>query len=325
MNHTYDIAIIGGGPVGMFAAFYAGLRSADVLLLEGTAQLGGQPIALYQQKQIYDVAGFYALNGRELTAALNKQLGRFKPTVRLNTRVSDFEHTGDAITIRSDNGSFSARSVIIATGAGAFAPRKLAANYDPALENKSVFYTVPDLDAWDGQDVVVAGGGDSAIDWALALEKHAHSVRLVHRRQQFRGLESSVARLKQSSVELNTPYLIDHVIAATAGVDIALKPLRGAAPRTLHADKLLVSYGFSSDNRQLRAWNLELEHNEIVVDRSYRTNQELVYAIGDAVTYPDKQKLIATGFGEAPAAVNAIMAAIHPERRQPLHSSQLHL
>ncbi|WP_155286449.1 NAD(P)/FAD-dependent oxidoreductase [Lacticaseibacillus zhaodongensis] len=325
MDHTYDIAIIGGGPVGMFAAFYAGLRSADVLLLEGTAQLGGQPAALYQQKQIYDVAGFYALNGRELTTALTQQLARFQPDVRLNTRVSDFAKDGENITLNTNNGSFQARSVIIATGAGAFAPRQLAASYDHALDGKRVFYTVPDLNAWTDQDVVIAGGGDTAIDWALALEPIARSVQLVHRRQQFRGLESSVQRLESSSVQLNTPYLIDHVDAADQGIDIILKPVRGAEPRTLHADKLLVSYGFSSDNRQLRAWNLELDHSQIVVDRSYRTNQELVYAIGDAITYPDKQKLIASGFGEAPSAVNSIMNAIHPERRQPLHSSQMNL
>lgn len=325
MEHEYDIAIIGGGPVGMFATFYAGLRSADVLLLESTPQLGGQPAALYPQKQIYDVAGFFAVRADELTNKLSQQMARFNPDVHLNTRVTAINSDTDGVTLTTNQGDFRAKSVIVATGAGAFAPRPLAAPHDQNLVNDKIFYVAPDLTAFANQDVVIAGGGDSAIDWALALEPIAKTVRLIHRRNQFRGLESSVTALENSRVELLTPYLIKEVTATTSGLSIDLRPVRDAQAQTIRADKLLVSYGFASDNRQLRNWGLTVTHGQIQVDANYATNLPHVYAIGDAVTYAGKQKLIATGFGEAPTAVSSIMSTIHPERRQNLHSSELQL
>lgn len=325
MEHEYDIAIIGGGPVGMFATFYAGLRSADVLLLESTPNLGGQPAALYPQKQIYDVAGFFAVRADELTEKLRQQMSRFTPDVRLNSKVTAITPDETGVTLETKNAQYRAKSVIIATGAGAFEPRPLAAPHDAQLVNDRIFYVAPDLTTFAGQDVVVAGGGDSAIDWALALEGVAKSVRLVHRRNQFRGLESSVTALENSSIELLTPYLIKEVRESTSGLAIDLRPVRDAEPQTISADKLLVSYGFASDNRQLRNWQLELEHGQIKVADDYSTNLPHVYAIGDAVTYAHKQKLIATGFGEAPAAVSTILTNIHPELRQNFHSSELKL
>jgi thioredoxin reductase (NADPH) len=325
MEHEYDIAIIGGGPVGMFATFYAGLRSADVLLLESTPQLGGQPAALYPQKQIYDAAGFFAVRADELTSKLDQQMARFKPDVQLNTKVTAITTDATGVTLTTDAKNYRAKSVIVATGAGAFEPRPLAAPHDKTLVNDKIFYIAPDLNTFARQDVVIAGGGDSAIDWALALEPIAKSVRLIHRRNQFRGLESSVTALENSTVELLTPYLIKEVSETATGLSLSLRPVRDAEPQTITADKLLVSYGFASDNRQLRNWGLQLEHGQIKVDASYATNLDHVYAIGDAVTYPGKQKLIASGFGEAPTAVSSIMSAIHPELRQNLHSSELKL
>lgn len=322
--HEYEIAIIGGGPVGMFTAFYAGLRNADVLLLESRGALGGQPEALYPQKNIYDVAGFFAVTGHELTKALNQQLTRFNPKIALDTKVTALTPDDAGVTLTTTTGDYRARSVIIATGAGAFAPKPLAAEHDAALVGKAIHYTVSDLNDFADQDVLVAGGGDSAIDWALALAPVAKSVGLIHRRDTFRALESSVAALKNSAVTLHTPYIIQSVTAAgAAGIDVTLRPLQDATAATLHADRLLVNYGFASDNRQLRAWGLELSRGQVTVTPEYATNLPNVYAIGDAATYPGKQKLIATGFGEAPTAVNAIMAQLHPERRQNLHSSDL--
>ncbi|WDF83426.1 NAD(P)/FAD-dependent oxidoreductase [Lacticaseibacillus pabuli] len=323
--HEYDIAIIGGGPIGMFAAFYANLRSADVLLLESRSELGGQPVALYPQKTIYDIPGFFGVSGTELTARLAKQLGRFSSDIRLNTKVIALTPDETGVTLSTDRGDFRARSVIVATGAGAFEPRPLTAKHPVELEGTQIIYTPGDLNDFANQNVLVAGGGDSAIDWALALEPIAASVGIIHRREAFRGLESSVTALQNSAVTIHTPYLIQEVRANDNGMAVELRPLHGAAPATLHADKLLVNYGFASDNRQLRDWGLDLTRGQINVASDYKTSLPNVYAIGDAVTYPDKQKLIATGFGEAPAAINAIMRRLHPEIRQTLHSADLNL
>lgn len=320
----YDMTVIGGGPVGMFAAFYAGLHSAKVLLLESLAELGGQPGNLYPAKILYDIGGYPNISGQKLVEQLETQVAHFKPTIQTATNVQTITKTDEGFTLETTNGTYQSKSVIIATGGGAFTPRKLAVDYDPALDDKLVNYFVRDLNSFKDLDVAIAGGGDSAIDWALAIEPIAKSVHLIHRRNQFRGLESSVEQLKASSVILHTPYLIDQVEADGERGNISLKEVRGDNTEVLNVDKLLVNYGFMSENKQLRTWGLDLEHNQIKVDSKMRTNIEGIYAIGDAVTYPGKLKLIASGFGEAPTAINEDLQALYPDRRQPTHSTQLY-
>jgi thioredoxin reductase (NADPH) len=318
------MTVIGGGPVGMFAAFYAGLHSAKVLLLESLAELGGQPGNLYPAKILYDIGGYPNISGQKLVEQLETQVAHFKPTIQTATNVQTITKTDEGFTLETTNGTYQSKSVIIATGGGAFTPRKLAVDYDPALDDKLVNYFVRDLNSFKDLDVAIAGGGDSAIDWALAIEPIAKSVHLIHRRNQFRGLESSVEQLKASSVSLHTPYLIDQVEADGERGNISLKEVRGDHTEVLNVDKLLVNYGFMSENKQLRTWGLDLEHNQIKVDSKMRTNIEGIYAIGDAVTYPGKLKLIASGFGEAPTAINEDLQALYPDRRQPTHSTQLY-
>ncbi len=320
----YDMTVIGGGPVGMFAAFYAGLHSAKVLLLESLAELGGQPGNLYPAKILYDIGGYPNISGQKLVEQLETQVAHFKPTIQTATNVQTISKTDEGFTLETTNGTYQSKSVIIATGGGAFTPRKLAIDYDPALDDQLVNYFVRDLNHFKDLDVAIAGGGDSAIDWALAIEPIAKSVHLIHRRNQFRGLEASVEQLKASSVVLHTPYLIDSVVAKGQRGNISLKEVRGDNTEVLNVDKLLVNYGFMSENKQLRTWGLELEHNQIKVDSKMRTNIDGIYAIGDAVTYPGKLKLIASGFGEAPTAINEDLQALYPDRRQPTHSTQLY-
>ncbi len=323
--HTYEITVIGGGPVGMFTAFYAGLHSADVLLLESLAALGGQPGNLYPAKVLYDIGGYPAINGQDLVARLTEQVTHFKPTIETATNVQAITQTPDGFTLDTTNGTYQTKTIIVATGGGAFTPRKLAIDYDPALDDQQVNYFVRDLHSMQGLDVAIAGGGDSAIDWALALEPIAKSVHLIHRRNQFRGLESSVAALKASSVVCHTPYLIDGVTAsANDRVDVSLKEVRGETVQTLNVDKLLVNYGFMSENKQLRHWGIDLTHNAVTVDSKMATNVPGIYAVGDAVTYPGKLKLIASGFGEAPVAVSEALNYLYPDRRQATHSTQLY-
>lgn len=324
-THTYEITVIGGGPVGMFAAFYAGLHAADVALVESLSDLGGQTGNLYPAKVLYDIGGFPGISGQQLVEQLQKQVTHFKPTIKTATTVTAINRLDDGTyQLDTTQGPILTKTVIIATGGGAFTPRRLAVDYDPALDDKNVFYFVRDLATFDGDTVAIAGGGDSAIDWALAIAPRAKQVNLIHRRDQFRALESSVAELKTSPVQLHTPFLIESVQAAGDQIDVTLKQVRGDAKRQLRVDKLLVNYGFMSENKQLRSWGVELDRNAIKVASTMATSRQGIYAIGDVASYPGKLKLIASGFGEAPIAVNEALSFLYPERRQALHSSQLY-
>ncbi len=324
-EHIYDITVIGGGPVGMFTAFYAGMRQLDTLVVESLPELGGQVGTLYPEKIIRDVAGFAGIKGAQLVTSLHQQMNvfpDFAPTVATNEEVTAIEKNDDLFTLTTTKGQYQSRSVVVAIGGGSFAPRKLALDYDETLENKRIFYFVKNVADFAGKTVAIAGGGDSAIDWALTLEGIAKKVYLIHRRDQFRGLESSVQRLHQGSIELMTPYLIDNVTDGDT-FNLDLKKVKGDEHLNLPVDALLVNYGFTADNRALRNWGLPLEHRLLKVDENMETGIPGIYGIGDCVTYPGKVKLIAAGFGEAPTAINEIAVKLYPERRQPLHSTQL--
>lgn len=325
VQHVYDITVIGGGPVGMFAAFYAGLRQADVLLLESLDELGGQTGNLYPAKILYDIGGFPHVSGKDLVAQLKTQLMHFKPDVKTATEVQTIDEADDGTFIlHTSQGDFHTKTVIVATGGGAFTPRKLAVDYDPALEGQQLFYFVQDLETFRDQEVAIAGGGDSAIDWALALEPIARHVTLIHRRSKFRGLEASVAALEKSSVTIETPYLIEAVTHENKRLAVRLKEVRGEDQPTLTVDKLLVNYGFVTDKRHLQAWQFKTDRNGILVDSQMQTSRPGIFAIGDAVSYAGKLPLIASGFGEAPTAINEALSRLYPERRQALHSTQLY-
>lgn len=322
-KHIYDITIIGGGPIGMFATYYAGMRNADVQLIESLDQLGGQVSALYPAKRIFDIAGFPEISGAKLVTQLAQQMKRFEPDIKLNTTVESIEQQDEIFELNTNQGTTYSKGVIIAIGNGAFSPRRLAFNYDRSLENERIYYFVKDPEVFKDQTVAIAGGGDSAIDWALELEKTAKQVYIIHRRDQFRGLESSVDQLKNSTVKILTPYLLKDLSNTEEGLNIQLGKVKSDEVTNLTVDKLLVNYGFATDNRVMRNWGIELEHNQVQVNQKMQTNIKNIYAIGDTVIYPGKVKLIANGFGEAPVAVTELLQTIYPERRQPLHSTQL--
>ncbi|KRN27489.1 trxB1 protein [Lactobacillus selangorensis] len=322
----YDLTIIGGGPIGMFAAYYAGMRQAKVQLLESLPDLGGQVAALYPLKTIYDIAGFPAIEGKQLVHSLEKQLTTFQPTIHTETAVQNFTQQADGTyQIDTNNGTYYSKAIIIAIGNGAFEPRRLAFDYDPSFDQKYVFYAANHPDEFAGKTVAVAGGGDSAIDLALTLEPIAKKVYLIHRRNQFRGLESNVAKLEASSVELKTPFLLKQLSEQDDQLHIALNEVKADHTEDLAVDRLVVNYGFTADTKLLRSWGLALEHRMIKVDTEMKTNLPNVYAIGDTVQYPGKLKLIASGFGEAPIAVSTAMTTLYPDKRQPLHSTDIQL
>ncbi|MCI1223843.1 MAG: NAD(P)/FAD-dependent oxidoreductase [Bifidobacterium subtile] len=354
LGPLHDVAVIGAGPVGMFAAAYCAMRNLDTQLIESLPQLGGQVAALYPEKKIHDIAGFVSGTGGELVENLGRQLDLYGEHIEIhcNAAVRDLHRLPDGTFILDTGASaFHTRAVLIAVGAGAFAPRALPIAYDHALDGHGVFYFVKHLADFAGKTVAVAGGGDAALDWALELEPYARQVFLVHRRDAFRALESSVERLRASSVETRTPYKFTGVTATGAAADAAtgsaadstsdsttgletgletgtgsgtklhlgLEHLKSKEPADLEVDALLVNYGFTSDNHVLRDWGLPVTRGDLIVDEHLQTSFEGIYGVGDAVTYPGKVKLISVGFGEVPRAVNHLAEALYPDRKQPLH------
>ena len=321
----YDLTIIGGGPIGLFAATYARMKLAKTQIIESMGELGGQVNALFASKQMYDIPGYPSITGSELVTNLQEQAHQFGPAIRLNETVTSFEKTAKGFAIHTTNGTTYSRTIIIATGIGSFEPRRLQVENAAELENRHLHYFIPDLTRFQDKDVAIAGGGDSAVDWALALNGIARQVHIIHRRDQFRALEGSVAQLRETATDFITPYLISALQPTDdERVTITLQRARATEKRNLTVDDLIVNYGFVSNNKQLASWGLTLaEDGNIAVSRTMETSIPRVYAIGDVASYEGKQGLIAIGMGEAPVAVNAALQAIYPEKRQPVHSTQL--
>lgn len=325
-NEIYDITIVGAGPVGLFTATYALMRQAKTQVIESLSEVGGQVTALFPAKQIYDIPGYFKISGTDLISNLKEQTDFFKPEIHLNETVEKFEKDDDEIFhIQTNKRTTLSRSIILATGVGAFEPRKLKVENAADFENASLFYSVPDILMFKDKSVVIAGGGDSAADWTIELSEVAKKVTLVHRRDQFRALESSISKIKElANVEILTPYMIDGLEHQGNQTQIRLKRSRTKDEyQTLLADALIVNYGFKTDTSVQKKWNLETAHNQIKVDSTQQTSIKGVYAIGDNAYQEGCVDLIASGFGQAPVAINHALETIYPEKRQPTHSTQL--
>ncbi|ASS66669.1 MULTISPECIES: NAD(P)/FAD-dependent oxidoreductase [unclassified Paenibacillus] len=322
-----DIAIIGGGPAGMFAAFYGGMRQASVKIIESMPQLGGQLAALYPEKYIYDVAGFPKVTAQELVDSLRRQLDHFAPEVCLEEKVASLvKHEERLFEIRTDKAVHWARAVIVTAGVGAFEPRRLELPEAALYEKKNLHYFVSDLHQFKGQKVLISGGGDSAVDWALMLEPIAESVTLIHRRDKFRAHEHSVAKLQASTVRVLVPTEIAKLEGEVYIERVTLRNVKTGEETVLDADTVIVNFGFVSSLGPIAEWGLDIEGSSIVVDTRMETSVPGIFAAGDITTYPGKLKLIAVGFGEAPTAVNNAKVYIDPSAKlSPGHSSNLKL
>jgi len=320
-----DIAIIGGGPAGMFAAFYAGMRQASVKVIESMPQLGGQLAALYPEKYIYDVAGFPKVTAQELVDRLKEQMKLFPIDVRLEEKVLKLEKKEERLfELTTDKGTHYAKAVIITAGVGAFEPRRLDLPEAAAFEKKNLHYFVSDLNRFAGQDVLVCGGGDSAVDWSLMLEPIARQVTLVHRRDKFRAHEHSVEQLMKSKVNIITPVEVAKLNGTDRIESVTLKHAKSGETQEVKVDAVIVNYGFVSSLGPIAEWGLEIDGGSIVVDTRMETSIPGIFAAGDITTYPGKLKLIAVGFGEAPTAVNNAKVYIDPNARlSPGHSSNM--
>ncbi len=323
---VYDITIIGGGPAGLFTAFYGGMRQASVKIIESLPQLGGQLSALYPEKYIYDVAGFPKVRAQELINNLKEQMAKFEPATALEQSVEKLEKMEDGtIKLTTDKEVHYTKTVIITAGNGAFQPRRLELESAAQYEGKNLHYFIDDLNQFAGQKVAVLGGGDSAVDWALMLEPIAEQVTIVHRRDKFRAHEHSVENLQNSKVDIKTPYVPTELIGDGNKISqIVLKDANGDDSVNVDVDSVICNFGFVSSLGPIKEWGLEIEKNSIVVNSKMETNIPGVYAAGDICTYEGKVKLIATGFGEAPTAVNNAKSFMDPKAKtQPLHSSSM--
>jgi len=320
-----DITIIGGGPVGMFTAFYGGMRQAKVKIIESLPQLGGQLAALYPEKYIYDIAGFPKIRAQELVNQLNVQMQQFDPIICLNESVLQITKKVDGtFEIETNKGRHKTKSIIITAGNGAFKPRRLELENGAQFEDTNLHYFVQDMSQFQNKRVAILGGGDSAIDWALMLEPIAKQVTLIHRRDKFRAHERSVSLLQHSKVEVCTPYIPIELQGGERIEQIRLQHTKTKEERLLDIDELIVNYGFVSSLGVISQWGLQIEQNVIVVDSTQQTNIAGIFAAGDICTYDGKVKLIVAGFGEGPAAVNAAKRYYNPEGDAlPLHSTSI--
>ncbi|MCA0984509.1 NAD(P)/FAD-dependent oxidoreductase [Halobacillus yeomjeoni] len=324
-DKIYDITVIGAGPVGLFTAFYGGMRDASVKIIESLPHLGGQLSALYPEKYIFDVAGFPRVRAQELVDNLEEQAMAFDPTVALEQEVVSVERLEDeTFKLTTNKEIHYTRTIIITAGNGAFQPRKLKIEGTEKYEDTNLHYHVSDMDRFRDKNVMICGGGDSAVDWSLMLEPIAKQVTLVHRRDKFRAHEHSVTQLRNSNVNILTPFTPDQLIGEDRVEKVELKEVKGDRTETVEVDDLIVNYGFISSLGPIKDWELEIEKNSIVVNSKMETNIKGIYAAGDICTYPGKVKLIASGFGEGPTAVNNAKNYIDPDARvQPKHSTSM--
>lgn len=320
---TTPVVVIGAGPVGLFAVFQCGMQGLSCVVVDALDAVGGQCQALYPEKPIYDIPAYPSISGGMLSEKLAQQAAPFNPRYLLGQRVAKLEPCGNAWHVTTDQGTrIEARAVIIAAGAGAFGPNRPPLEGIEAFEaSGAVQYYVKKAEAFRGKSVVIAGGGDSAVDWAVILADIAAKVYVVHRRAKFRALPESISKLEvlaakpKGRVELVTPYQLHRLEGGNGMLGAVVVATLEGAERRLEADHLLAFFGLSMDIGAVAQWGLELEHNHIRVDQgTAATNLSGVYAVGDIATYPHKLKLIATGFAEAAQAAHAAYNHLNPDK-----------
>jgi len=329
MMDVFDLTVIGGGPTGLFAAYYSGLRQMRTKIIDALPELGGQLTALYPEKYIYDVAGFSKVLAKDLAKELIKQAKQYDPAIHLGERVLGMNILQDGgeriiqLTTKEGTEHFT-KTLLLTVGIGAFAPRKLNLPDSQRFEGKGVDYFVKDKSKYEDRDLLIVGGGDSAVDWALNLDGYARKITLIHRRDQFRAHEDSVKKLLASSTRVKLFFELKSIHGNDHVEEAVIFQNRTKEEERMKVDYILLNLGFVASLGPLPEWGLEIERNDVKVNSKMETNIPGIYAAGDIVTYPGKLKLIATGFGEAAVAVNAAKAYIDPKAKFfPGHSSDM--
>ncbi|TAL98867.1 MAG: NAD(P)/FAD-dependent oxidoreductase [Paraburkholderia sp.] len=322
-----DVLIVGAGPVGLFAAFEAGVIGLSCHIVDGLPRVGGQCIELYPDKPIYDIPAIPSCTARELVERLMEQIRPFDVPVHLDERVETIEQREDRRwTVTTHRGRvFDVAAILLAAGNGAFVPQRLALDEVAPLEGRHVHYSVPDIAKFAGRSVVVAGGGDSALDWALALRGVARRVTLVHRRNGFSAAVASVEQMKRAVEAGEMDFMVGAIGALNAPggtlESVEVKQIGGTAQ--LEAEHVIALYGLVADLGPIANWGIEGVAGKLTVDTSnYETSRPGIFAVGDVANYPNKQKLILSGFHEASLALRKAYTYAYPDKKRiHVHSS----
>ena len=331
IHEIRDLTIIGGGPTGLFALFYAGMRGATAQIVDALAEPGGQLTALYPEKDIFDVAGFPKIPAKELVRQLRAQAAQFDQPMHFGQRVVGLEEEDGHFVLVTETDRFPTRAIVIAAGIGAFAPRRLPQACAEPWYGKGIHDVVTDPEAFRGKKVVIIGGGDSAFDWGVQLLDRAASIAIIHRSDRFRAHDATVAQFRAAvdagRASLYTFHELNDLVAPAASgrfTHIVLRDVKAKTTRELEADVVLPMLGFVSDMGVINTWGLRIENDEIHVNSQMETGRPGIYAAGDVVAYPGKLKLIATGFGDAATAVNQAVHWVYPDKKvNPGHSSNM--
>ncbi len=306
----FDVLIVGAGPVGLYAAYYAGFRGLRVALVDPLPEPGGQVSALYPEKLIHDVAGFRAVRGQDLVDNLVDQMNQWQTTVILGEQAVLLGGEGP-FTLKLDSGrALTSKGILLAAGLGSVSPKVLPAA--PDYHGTGLVYFVPSLDAFDDRHVVVVGGGDSAVDWALAAADRARSVTLVHRRRGFRAHQASLEALAAAGVRQILEAEICHVHGEDAVSGVSVRIAGHENPTELQCDLLVAALGFKTELGPIAEWGLDMDGRHVAVRHDMRTSRLGIYAAGDVSEYPGKVRLISVGFGEAAIAVNHLAHELNP-------------
>ena len=306
-SEMYDITIVGAGPVGLYATYYAGLRDCRTKIMEMYPEVGGRLISMYPEKEIFDVAGHPKIVAAELVRLLKEQAMQYRPTVVLHERVTGLRVLGErVIELTTEQGIHYSQTAIIAVGSGAFVPRKLDIPHLIDLEGNGIYYYLQSLESLRGKKVLIVGGGNSAVDWALSLEGIAAEITLAHRMYKFQAHEAMVDKLLASSVRVMFPYF---TLKAVLGEDRVTGAViwneRSGKEEEIAVDAIVLSIGMLTNLEPFRQWGLDIVGSGIAVAPDMSTNLPGVYAAGDIATYPGKVLLITAGSGEAATAVNS--------------------
>jgi thioredoxin reductase (NADPH) len=319
-SHQTDIVVIGAGPVGLFAVFQCGMLDMKCHVVDALDVIGGQCSALYPEKPIYDIPSRPSVTGQELVDQLSQQAAPFKPVYHLGQQVQKIEKSATGWRVMTSAGAaIDCKAVMIAGGAGAFVPNRPPLNGIESFEGKSVFYAVGKRENFKGKRIVIAGGGDSAVDWAISLAEVAASVAVVHRRDVFRAAPESVKKMQDlaasGKIEMVVPYQLSGLEGANGQITkVLVKTLQGEE-RALQADMLLPFYGLATSLGPIAEWGFDLHKQQInVTPSTCETNQSGIYCVGDMAHYAGKLKLILQGFSEVAMAAHAAYAHVYPDK-----------
>ncbi|WP_353949301.1 NAD(P)/FAD-dependent oxidoreductase [Sporolactobacillus sp. Y61] len=316
MNDLYDVTIIGGGPAGLYTAFYSGMRSLKTKLIEAKPDLGGVVTHFYPEKCIYDVGGIVKIRGEELIEQLTQQAKTFQPKIVKNQVIDRLKVQEDGLfQLTSTNGDVHVtRKIILAVGCGTFEVNKLQLDGAERFENTSLFYAVHQIRQFSGKRVVISGGGDAALDWAAELSQVCRQVTVVYRGDSFtHALEHQVRRLRKHSVNVKLNSELIDLSGSDKLQSVTIRETKTSQTKVIPADALIVNHGFRFGLGGIENWGLSIENNGIVVDQRMESSVKGIFAIGNAASYPNKFYLIAVGFVEGAAAVNAIKHDLDPE------------